>query len=93
MNTAMTGTASALILGLLVASGYAALFHLIIGGPIRRLIIYLIAAWAGFAAGQLAGTMLNMDLFKLGTLHLLTASLGAWLALVLSWWLAGTRRP
>ncbi len=91
MNTAMTGAASALILGFLVASAYAAVFHLIIGGPIRRLFIYLIAAWAGFAIGQFAGSLLNLDLFKLGTLNLLTASLGAWAALVLSWWLAGTR--
>lgn len=92
MNTAMTGAASALILGFLVASAYAAVFHLIIGGPIRRLLVYLLAAWAGFAVGQFAGTMLNMDLFKLGTLHLLAASVGAWAALLLSWWLAGVRR-
>lgn len=91
MNTAMTGAASALILGLLVASGYAALFHLIIGGPIRRLLIYLLAAWAGFAVGQFVGTMLNIDFLKLGTLHFLAASIGAWGALLISWWLAGTR--
>lgn len=91
MNTAMTGAASALILGFLVASAYAALFHLIIGGPIRRLLLYLIAAWLGFAVGQFAGSLVSMDLFKVGTLHLLTASVGAWFALLLSWWLAGTR--
>lgn len=91
MNTELTGAASALILGFLVATAYAAVFHLIIGGPIRRLVIYLVAAWVGFAIGQLAGTMLNIDLFKLGTLHLLTASIGAWTALLLGWWLAGTR--
>lgn len=91
MNTAMTGAASALILGFLVASAYAAVFHLIIGGSIRRLIVYLIAAWVGFAIGQFVGTLFNVDLFKLGTLHLLSASLGAWAALLLAWWLAGTR--
>lgn len=91
MNTAMTGAASALILGFLVATAYAAVFHLIIGGPLRRLLIYLVAAWVGFAIGQFAGTLLNMDMFKLGTLHLLSASIGAWAALLLAWWLAGTR--
>ena len=91
MNTAMTGAASALILGFLIASAYAAVFHLIIGGPIRRLLIYLVAAWVGFAIGQFAGTLLNLDLLKLGTLYLLAASLGAWAALLLAWWLAGTR--
>lgn len=92
MNTAMTGAASALILGFLVATAYAAVFHLLIGGPIKRLFVYLVAAWAGFAVGQFAGTMLNMNLLKLGTLHLLAASVGAWLAILVSWWLAGARR-
>lgn len=91
MSTELTGAASALVLGFLVATAYAAVFHLIIGGPLRRLLLYLVASWAGFAIGQFVGIVLNIDLFKLGTLHLLSASLGAWAALLLARWLAGNR--
>ena len=85
----MNGTASALVLGFLLATAYGAGFHVLLGGPSRRIIPYLIAAWSGFALGHILGDLLNIDLFKLGALHLFTASVGAWIALILSWWLAG----
>ncbi len=85
----MNGTASALVLGFLLATAYGAGFHVILGGPSRRIILYLISAWSGFALGHILGDLLNIDLFKLGALHLFTASVGAWIALILSWWLAG----
>jgi len=85
----VNGTASALVLGFLLATAYGAGFHVLLGGPSRRIILYLIAAWSGFALGHILGDLLNIDLFKLGALHLFTASVGAWLALILSWWLAG----
>lgn len=88
MTTAMTGTASAVVLGLLVALAYAAAFHLLTGGGVRRLVLYLIASVLGFAVGHFIGSFFNIDLLKLGTLNLLTASLGAWGALFLARFLA-----
>lgn len=85
----MNGTASALVLGFLLATAYGAGFHALLGGPSRRIVLYLIAAWSGFALGHILGDLLNIELFKLGALHLFTASVGAWIALILSWWLAG----
>lgn len=85
----MNGTASALVLGFLLATAYGAGFHVLLGGPSRRIILYLIAAWLGFSLGHILGDLLNIELFKLGALHLFTASVGAWTALILSWWLAG----
>lgn len=85
----MNGTASALVLGFLLATAYGAGFHVLLGGPSRRIILYLIAAWLGFSLGHILGDLLNIELFKLGALHLFTASVGAWIALILSWWLAG----
>ena len=85
----MNGTASALVLGFLLSTAYGAGFHFLIGGAARRIILYLLAAWIGFAIGHLLGDLLNIQLFKLGALYLLTASLGAWIALIGSWWLAG----
>lgn len=83
----MVGVASALVLGFLLATAYGAGFHLLLGGPARRLLLYVLAAWLGFFLGHFLGDLLNIELLKLGVLHLFTASLGAWLALLTSWWL------
>ena len=83
----MTINASGIILGFLLATVYGAAFHVIMGGPARRIILYILAAWVGFAAGHFVGDLINMEFLKLGVLHLFSASLGAWIALVASWWL------
>jgi hypothetical protein len=81
------GTSAALILGFLIATAYGAGFHFILGGPAKRIILYVLAGWLGFAIGHLAGDFFNIEIFKLGTIHLLSASLGAWIALITGWWL------
>ncbi len=83
----MTGLASGLVLGFLLATAYGAAFHLLLGGPARRILLYVLVAWAGFAIGHLLGDLLNIDILKLGAVYLFSASLGAWIALVASWWL------
>jgi hypothetical protein len=85
----MNGTASALVLGFLLSTAYGAGFHFLLGGPARRIPLYILASWIGFAIGHFIGALLNVELFKLGALHLLSASIGAWIALIVSWWLAG----
>lgn len=85
----MGGTASGLVLGFLLATAYGAAFHFLMGGPARRIILYIIAAWVGFAAGHFLGNLINLNIFTLGALHLFSASLGAWLALIVSWWFVG----
>ncbi|MCA9938555.1 MAG: hypothetical protein KC418_07935 [Anaerolineales bacterium] len=84
----MSSTAAGVVLGFLLASIYGASFHLILGGPARRIVLYVLAAWLGFALGHLAGDLLHIDLLKLGALHLFSASLGSWIALVASLWLS-----
>jgi hypothetical protein len=84
----MSGIASGLILGFLLATSYGAGFHFLLGGPARRMILYLFAAWIGFIMGHIVGDLLQIDLLKLGAIHLFSASLGAWIALLTSWWLA-----
>lgn len=85
----MSGTASGLVLALLLATAYGALFHFLIGGPTRRLLMYILVAWIGFTIGHFVGQILAVDWLKLGPLYLFSASIGAWLALFGSWWLAG----
>jgi hypothetical protein len=81
----MTAPASGLVLGFFLATAYGAGFHLLLGGPPRRLIIYVFFSWVGFALGHIVGDLLNIDTLKLGAVHLLSASLGSWIALIISW--------
>lgn len=83
------GTAAGLVFGFLLATIYGALFHLLFGGPLKRILFYLFAAWSGFLVGQFVGDILNFEILKLGKIHLVSASLGAWLLLLLTWWLVG----
>lgn len=84
----MVGIASALVLGFLLATAYGAGFHLLLGGPARRIVLYVLASWLGFVVGHFLGDILNIELLKLGVLHLFSASLGSWIALLASWWLS-----
>ena len=75
----------------LLATAYGAGFHLLFGGRLRKFLLYLLAAWMGFALGQWVGATLNLALLDVGPVHAFTASLGAWLAPVLSHWLGKDR--
>lgn len=84
----MSTIASGLVLGFILATLYGAFFHLIMGGRPGRIILYLVASWVGFALGHFIGDLLGIELLKLGALHLLSASVGSWLALLLAWFLS-----
>jgi len=84
----MVGTASGLVMGFLLSTAYGAGFHLLLGGPARRIPTYLFASWLGFAIGHFLGDLADFEFLKLGALHLFSASIGAWLTLLLSWGLA-----
>ena len=84
----MTLAASGIVLAFLLATAYGAGFHLIMGGPARHVLLYVLAAWIGFVAGHFLGDFLKVDLLELGAVNLLSASVGAWLALLVAWLLA-----
>jgi hypothetical protein len=60
-----------------IATLIGASFHLIFGGDARRLALFLLAAWVGFALGHTAGQSFGFDLFSIGELRILPAVLGA----------------
>lgn len=88
----MTGTAIGLVFGFLLSTAYGAAFHFLMGGRVGRILLYLFAAWLGFVLGQIVGDWFNIRLLKLGAVNLLSASLGCWIALAASWWLASQER-
>lgn len=81
----MTVIASGMVLAFLLATAYGAGFHLIMGGPSRHVLVYVIAAWVGFAAGHFLGVFMNIDILDLGAVNLFSASAGAWVALLVAW--------
>ncbi len=88
----MTSTASGFVLGLFLATAYGSIFHLIMGGPPRKIALYVVSSWVGFIFGHFVGAWLEIDIFRLGTVYLLGASVGAWLAIIASWFLNKGRR-
>jgi hypothetical protein len=72
----------ALLLSGLISTAYGALFHLWRGGDVRRLALFLVAAWIGFGLGQLAGALIGWNGAMLGDVHFAEATVGSWLALL-----------
>lgn len=59
-----------------------ALFHLIFGGDARRLALFLLAGWVGFAVGHFVGVVFDINLLNIGMLRVVTASVGAIVVLI-----------
>ena len=73
-----TSALPALVLGGLFCIGYAALLHLWVGRHARDLLLSLLMAVMGFGFGQVIGFFTEAPLLQIGQLHLLEASVGAW---------------
>lgn len=73
-----------LVLGAILASVYALLFHLVWGRRMRELLTYWLAALLGFAVGQLLGWLLGMRFLMIGDLHLIEGSVASWVGLVVA---------
>lgn len=68
----------------ILATICGAAFHLVVGGDIRWLALYLLIGWIGFALGHLVGVLLNISLLQIGVLRVFPAVSGAVLMLVLT---------
>ncbi|NJN95829.1 MAG: hypothetical protein HC875_17850 [Anaerolineales bacterium] len=76
-----------LLLTILLGGAYGALFHLWRGKNIRELMIYFLTGIIGFGIGQAAGNVLGLNVFLIGPLHILEASVISWVSLFLMQWL------
>ncbi len=72
-----------LLLAALLAIGYATLFHLWTGRSLRDLFVYLIVAAVGVVIGQWIGGTLGLNLLRIGQLHTIEVTVGAFLALLI----------
>jgi hypothetical protein len=81
-------TIPALLFGILLSTLYGAAFHFWRGGDKKRLILYILLAWAGFWLGQILGTKLGWSFAEVGPLNLGMATLGAFIFLAAGYWLS-----
>ncbi|MCL4875397.1 MAG: hypothetical protein KJ064_02000 [Anaerolineae bacterium] len=70
-----------LVFGFMLATFYGSTFHFILGGDARRLALFLLAGWLGFALGQIVGEILQINAINIGPLHFFTATIGALIGL------------
>jgi hypothetical protein len=77
----------ALVLSIIMASAYGALFHVWKGETAQDLLIYLAAGLVGFGLGQLVGNTLGLGIFMIGQVYIVEASLICWLILFIAKWL------
>ena len=85
-------TIPGLILGTLVGALIGGLLHLLTGGNLGRLILYLIFGVSGFWVGHISGEILGLTFFSVGPLHMgmavvggvVISGIGYWLSLVQS---------
>lgn len=74
-------TLQALLVGFALSTIYGAGFHLALGGGSRRLALYLLAGWLGFALGHFVGAALGLTLLRVGVLNVFAATVGSAVAL------------
>ncbi len=78
----------ALVLTLVLVLGSAAAFHAAWGRTLRGLGLAVLAALAGFVAGEALMRWLGGDRWLYGQVYLLPDLAGAWIAMGLAWrWL------
>lgn len=77
-----------LLFALLIALLFGAVYHLLRGGGIWRLMFYLFLSVVGFAVGHFAGRWIGWILLPLGAFDLGAASLGSLALLVAGDWLS-----
>lgn len=80
-------TLPSLLFGLITALLIGAVFHLLRGGGLGKLILYLSLSLAGFVAGHLLGEWRGWILFPIGPLNAGLAIIGSLIFLGLGDWL------
>lgn len=74
----------ALVLSALISTAAGLIYHLVRGGGVQRILLFVIAAWIGFAVGQLIGSLLHSQLLVIGEVHVLEGLIGSLIALILA---------
>jgi hypothetical protein len=83
-------TTPSLYLGFLIATAAGLVFHLVRGGNLGRLLLYVATAWVAFFSGHFVAELINWQVLRVGTLNLFAAVLAMLIGLVAASFLAGS---
>ena len=83
----------ALIFSVALASAYALIFYLWRGRSLLHLLFVWAAALAGFAGGHLLGDRWGFLPWTIGQVHIVEATVAAFLFMILARWLAQEKKP
>jgi len=86
--TYKTMTLPSILFGLLIALLIGSLFHLLRGGGLGKLVLYLILSVTGFAAGHFLGEWCGWIFFQIGPLDVGMAIVGSLVFLGVGDWLS-----
>jgi uncharacterized membrane protein len=75
-------SAPGILLGILIATFIALVYHFIVGGSFRRMGQHILAAVVSFFAGHLLSEFIGQQILRYGTINLLPATLAAIIGLV-----------
>jgi len=81
-------TFPAIIFSFFLAAMFGSLLHLWRGGPLWRLVLYLVLSEAGFFIGHALAAFFSIDFVKLGSINLGFGILGSLAFLGLGYWLS-----
>jgi len=81
-------TLPAALFGIMIALLYGAVYHLIRGGSIWRLFLYLSFSLFGFVAGHLIGLWRGWVWYPVGSINLGLSTVGSLVILILGDWLS-----
>jgi hypothetical protein len=76
-----------LVFGGLIATLYGAIFHLVRGGGLGRLIAYILFSWVGFWAGHFIAQRFEIGFVNVGTLNLGIATIASFVFMLLGYWI------
>jgi hypothetical protein len=62
--------------------------HLILGGNLKKLILFLILGWIGFWAGYLLASQIGISFLQIGPLNLGVSSIGSVVFILFGFWVS-----
>jgi len=77
----------AFILGSAIGSLWAAIFYLGSGKKLADLVLYWFVGLVGFFVGHAIAEALGFHWLMLGQVHILSGTLGCWIAMLVARWL------
>ena len=81
-------TIQGIILGFIIATLIGSLLHLIVGGSLLRLVVFILLSWIGFWMGHIFAYLMQWTFMKFGALQLAGGLLGNFIVLGLGYWLS-----